>query len=88
MLTRNNAFLKRLALLSAVSLAIVVAGASADDRDLLRESTSDPFVFILFDTSGSMHWSPQCTQEQFDGGICSFLCPTGSCAANNIRRTR
>ena len=53
--------------------------AAADDRDLLRESSSDPYVFILFDTSGSMHWSPQCTQEQYDTGICDFLCPEGDC---------
>ncbi|NIS29021.1 MAG: hypothetical protein GWO04_03245, partial [Actinobacteria bacterium] len=53
--------------------------APADDRDLLRESSSDPYVFILFDTSGSMHWTPQCTREQFDAGVCDYLCPTGDC---------
>jgi hypothetical protein len=41
--------------------------AAGDDRDLLRLSTAKPYVFILFDTSGSMHWSPRCTQEQVDG---------------------
>jgi Tfp pilus tip-associated adhesin PilY1 len=44
-------------------LGLALAGpraASADDRNLLRESTGDPYVFILFDTSGSMHWTPKC----------------------------
>lgn len=63
-----------------VAAALFAAGpAGADDRDLLRESSSDPLVFILFDTSGSMHWTPQCTQEQFDAGVCDYLCPTGDC---------
>ncbi|HEX2644978.1 MAG TPA: hypothetical protein VHU81_18410 [Thermoanaerobaculia bacterium] len=41
-------------------LALAGPQASADDRNLLRESTGDPYVFILFDTSGSMHWTPKC----------------------------
>ncbi|MEM7353160.1 MAG: hypothetical protein AAF657_20365 [Acidobacteriota bacterium] len=53
----------------------------ADDRDLLRQSSGEPFVFILFDTSGSMHWTPQCTQESFDRGDCQPLCPSGDCYA-------
>jgi hypothetical protein len=53
--------------------------ALGDDRDLLRESTGEPYVFIVLDTSGSMHWSPQCTQAQFDAGECANLCPSGEC---------
>jgi hypothetical protein len=68
------------ALLVAACLA-AAAGAPAhgDDRELLRRGTSDPYVFILFDTSGSMHWSPRCTAEQLAAGVCDFLCPTGDC---------
>jgi hypothetical protein len=40
---------------------------------------ANPYVFILFDTSGSMSYSPSCTQAQIDAGQCSFLCPTGNC---------
>ena len=71
-----------LALAGTAAVLAALAGAppaAADDRDLLRESTGRPYVFILFDTSGSMNWSPQCTQEQFNAGRCTFLCPTGDC---------
>jgi len=51
----------------------------ADDRDLLRRGSAKPYVFILFDTSGSMHWSPKCTSDQLAAGDCDFLCPTGDC---------
>ena len=30
-----------------------------DDRDLLRSSIADPYLFILLDTSGSMNWAPE-----------------------------
>lgn len=61
-------------------LALALTGAAlADDRDLLRNSIGKPYVFILFDTSGSMNWAPKCSQEQFDRGECSPLCPTGDC---------
>ena len=66
----------------ALLAAAVVCGpgpALGDDRDLLRTSTGKPYVFILLDTSGSMNWSPKCTQAQFDAGECQPLCPTGDC---------
>ncbi|HSF41065.1 MAG TPA: hypothetical protein VLT87_14815, partial [Thermoanaerobaculia bacterium] len=64
----------------AALLGIAAAAPSAgDDRDLLRSSVGEPYVFVLLDTSGSMNWSPRCTQEQFDRGECKVLCPTGDC---------
>jgi Tfp pilus tip-associated adhesin PilY1 len=67
-------------LLAAALLALAGGGAvHGDDRDLLRDSIGAPYVFILFDTSGSMNWSPKCTQEQFDRRECGLLCPTGDC---------
>ncbi len=68
-------------LLSAVVLiaTISAAPASADDRRLISGFEEIPTVFFLFDTSGSMHWSAQCTQEDFDAGDCDYLCPSGSC---------
>ena len=69
-------------LTTLLGAAVIFSGAAgADDRDLLRDTSADPFVFVLFDTSGSMYWSPQCTQEQFDNGDCDVLCPTGNCLA-------
>ncbi len=53
--------------------------ARADDRDILRDSSTKPYVFILLDTSGSMNWSPKCTAAQVAAGQCTFLCPTGDC---------
>src|SRR5690606_1076953 len=66
--------------LSSIAAAWMAgAPAHADDRDLLRRGTGDPYVFIIFDTSGSMHWSPKCSAEQYAAGICDYLCPTGDC---------
>lgn len=63
---------------------IVASRASADDRDLLRESSANPYVFIILDTSGSMAWSPFCTAadaatdtEPGDGG-CTSECKLGA----------
>lgn len=76
----------RLALLRTLTAATAVAAfafaaspAQADDRDILRDSSTRPYVFFVLDTSGSMNWSPKCTQAQVDAGICTFLCPTGDC---------
>ena len=69
-----------LIVLGTVSAAFLSSQtARADDRDLLRDSAAEPLVFVIFDTSGSMYWSPKCTQEQFDAGVCDVLCPTGDC---------
>jgi hypothetical protein len=72
-------FAAALAVLTVAWLAAGAVPAHADDRDLLRRGTSDPYVFILFDTSGSMHWSPKCTAEQVAAGVCDFACPSGDC---------
>ncbi len=73
------------AVCAGLALGALVLGsgapAGADDRDLLRESSGEPYVFILFDTSGSMHWTPQCTAESLAEGDCSELCPDGDCYA-------
>ncbi len=73
----------RLCLLSLVVAlgAACVAPTFADDRRLISGFEELPTVFFLFDTSGSMHWSAQCTQEDFDAGECDLLCPLGSCWA-------
>ncbi len=69
----------------AAAVALVAWGmmsstpARADDRDVLRDSSTRPYLFIALDTSGSMNWAPKCTQAQVDAGICTFLCPTGDC---------
>jgi Tfp pilus tip-associated adhesin PilY1 len=54
--------------LLGAALLLTPAASHGDDRQLLRESRQNPYVFILFDTSGSMNWSPKST-----------ACPTGDC---------
>src|ERR1700712_15401 len=49
-------------------LARVGPAARGDDRDLLRSTIADPYLFILLDTSGSMNWSPK-----------GPSCPSGDC---------
>ena len=56
-------------LLAAALLSWLGAGAvRGDDRDLLRQASAEPYVFILLDTSGSMNWTPK-----------SATCTTGDC---------
>ena len=40
----------------------------ADDRDILRDSTTKPYLFVILDTSGSMNWAPKCTAARLRGG--------------------
>ena len=54
--------------------------AHADDRDILRDSSTKPYVFVILDTSGSMNWAPKCTRPRSTAGTCTYLCPTGDCA--------
>lgn len=71
----ESRFIKRR--LAVASLLAVFSGAlPAASQEC---SPANPYVFILFDTSGSMNYSPVCTQAQIDAGQCSFLCPTGDC---------
>jgi len=65
--------------LAAIAAISLVSTAQADDRRLITGFEEIPTVLFLFDTSGSMHWSSQCTQADFDAGNCDYLCPTGSC---------
>ena len=53
----------RILVRAAAALALLAllgpAAARGDDRDLLRTTIADPYLFILLDTSGSMNWSPK-----------------------------
>jgi len=42
--------------------------AWSDDRDLLRQSAGNPYVFVILDTSGSMSEQPGSSTESFMGG--------------------
>ena len=47
----------RLAALLTVALMVSTAGV-ADDRDLVKSSGEEPYLFVIFDVSGSMNWTP------------------------------
>jgi len=47
----------RLACLLVVAALITSTGV-ADDRDLVKESGEEPYLFVIFDVSGSMNWTP------------------------------
>jgi hypothetical protein len=64
-----------LALVALTALAFPPAAGAQTCPDPLFP----PHVFLLMDTSGSMNFSPPCTQAQFDVGACPLLCPTGDC---------
>lgn len=58
-------------LAAAALLSSLGAGAArGDDRDLLRQASAEPHLFVVLDTSGSMNWTPK-----------SAACPTGDCFA-------
>lgn len=82
-MVQNKRAVRWIPAIAAVALSLLAFGgeASADDRDLLRDSVGEPYVFILLDTSGSMHWTPRCTPEQVADGSCKILCPAGDCYA-------
>lgn len=69
--------------LAFLVLAGGVAAEERDDRNLLRPSSGDPYVFIIFDSSGSMHWTPACTVADAATDIdpyvnqCDSVCPFG-----------
>jgi hypothetical protein len=60
----------------AAALLAVLGGWAAPAA---AQTPAAPYVFFLFDTSGSMNWSPPCPQDQLAAGACGFLCPTGDC---------
>jgi hypothetical protein len=70
--------IRRVIPLAAV-LLLALAGAAGAQEEPLTCPAFPPYVFVLMDTSGSLNFSPPCTQTQLDNGDCPFLCPTGDC---------
>ena len=76
---RRRSLPRRLGLLAAAILVATVG--RADDRDFVRKSAENPYVFILLDVSGSMNWTTQCTSDQFNNHECRKVCTSGDCFA-------
>ncbi len=84
-LTRTTALAGLLAAL-ALGLTIVTPASAVDDRDLFSAGSETPYLFVLFDTSGSMHWKPPCTDADgcsyecpLSDDLCSRICPRHTC---------
>jgi hypothetical protein len=84
----------RAARLAAAALLLILlalaAAVSADDRDLLRQASGKPFVFVIMDTSGSMNWTPPCSHKDamkdadpFDG-MCTNVCPSEAAVCDQM----
>ncbi|MCM2270322.1 MAG: hypothetical protein NDJ75_09480, partial [Thermoanaerobaculia bacterium] len=66
----------------AVLGALLAAPVSAQimgDRQLLSTEGGDPYVMILFDTSGSMNWATACDEEDREAGRCEHECDSPNC---------
>lgn len=63
----------------AAALAPAASAQSYGDRQLLSTAGGDPYVMILFDTSGSMNWATACSAQDRADGLCSHDCPAPNC---------
>jgi Mg-chelatase subunit ChlD len=56
----------------ALAALVLAAGrpAAGDDRNTVRNSAGNPYVFIILDTSGSMNFSPPCSAADYAAGNC------------------
>ena len=52
----SNPIFRLVCLLMVATL--VTSTGIADDRDLVKESGEEPYLFVIFDVSGSMNWTP------------------------------
>ena len=63
------------ALAAAAALSLATPAARGDDRGLLHATQQNPYVFIILDTSGSMHQSVSCTQADHDNDVVNGVVP-------------
>lgn len=85
MSTRHSRFVFAPTLATIATLATLAGvctlprAAAADDRSLLEPTQKNPYVFILLDTSGSMHQEVACSATDIANGFCSQECDAGDC---------
>lgn len=71
---------KRLAVAAVFLLSIAVpAMAELPPECGTTRPIGHPYVFILFDVSGSQNHSTACTQAEYDAGQCSYVCSGTQC---------
>jgi hypothetical protein len=65
---------------AAIAVGMGLAGLAGARPAAAQDcSTVAPYVFVLFDTSGSMNWAPPCSQAELDAGFCSWRCDSSDC---------
>ncbi len=66
-----------------LSLALLVLSGmpAMAQGEVICEEEANPFLFVLFDTSGSMNWTPSCSSAEIGAGLCSHLCTGLECRA-------
>jgi hypothetical protein len=65
---------------AAIAVGMGIAGLAGARPAAAQDcSTVAPYVFILFDTSGSMNWAPPCSQAEVDAGFCAWRCDQYDC---------
>ena len=65
-----------------VLLSVLVLPLPAVSQDLqcgIVNPLPDPYVFILFDISGSMNHAAGCTQAEYNAGQCGYVCSGSQC---------
>jgi hypothetical protein len=67
-------------LAAGIAVGLGFAGLAAARPAAAQDCTGiAPYVFILFDTSGSMNWAPPCSQAEVDAGFCAWRCDQYDC---------
>jgi hypothetical protein len=69
-------------LFAAVLLLSLVAGpilAQLPPECGTTQPLASPYVFILFDISGSQNHAAACTQAEYDAGQCAYVCSGAQC---------
>lgn len=65
---------------AAIAVGMGIAGLAGARPAAAQDcSTVAPYVFLLFDTSGSMNWAPPCSQAEVDAGFCAWRCDQYDC---------
>lgn len=87
--TRATALAGLLFATLTLGVTLVTPALAQDDRDLFSAGSETPYLFVLFDTSGSMHWKPPCTDPDgcsyecpLDNDLCAKICPRHTCTDN------
>jgi hypothetical protein len=66
-------------MLRRLSLFLLALAAAPVAAQVCGDEPSAPYIFILFDTSGSMNWAPPCSPADITNGLCTYPCAGPEC---------